>query len=98
MLTRVVDYRRSCRDQVQMAGLRLALEFRWKSASSDEPIPIHFAYLRDINVAADFSEGDQSLRDFFDTPPNVSAAVVPSGRQHRVTARGHTRDDRFLGG
>jgi AMP nucleosidase len=35
---------------------------------SDEPIPIHFAYPRDINVVADFTERDRSLRDFFDTP------------------------------
>ena len=35
---------------------------------SDEPIPIHFAYPRDINVAADFTRGDRPLRDVFDTP------------------------------
>jgi AMP nucleosidase len=35
---------------------------------SDEPIPIHFAYPRDINVAVDFLAGDRPLRDFFDTP------------------------------
>jgi len=35
---------------------------------SDEPIPIHFAYPRDINIAANFPAGDRPLRDFFDTP------------------------------
>jgi AMP nucleosidase len=35
---------------------------------SDEPIPIHFAYPRDINVAVDFLAGERPLRDFFDTP------------------------------
>lgn len=40
---------------------------------SDEPIPIHFAYRRDINVAAtattrDRIPSDQPLRDLFDTP------------------------------
>jgi len=40
---------------------------------SDEPIPIHFAYRRDINVAAgaamrDGSASDRPLRDFFDVP------------------------------
>jgi AMP nucleosidase len=35
---------------------------------SDEPIPIHFAYPRDINVAVDFLARDRPLRDFFDTP------------------------------
>ena len=35
---------------------------------SDEPIPIHFAYPRGINIAADFHESDRPLRDLFDTP------------------------------
>jgi len=40
---------------------------------SDEPIPIHFAYRRDINVEAnialrDRSTTDRPLRDLFDTP------------------------------
>jgi len=40
---------------------------------SDEPIPIHFAYRRDINVAAALAMGDRTpafrpLRDFFDAP------------------------------
>jgi AMP nucleosidase len=37
---------------------------------SDEPIPIHFAYRRDINVEADASRSasDRLLRDLFDTP------------------------------
>src|SRR5882757_8050741 len=37
---------------------------------SDEPIPVHFAYRRDINIEAGFSRGplDRLLRDLFDTP------------------------------
>src|SRR2546430_3104028 len=40
---------------------------------SDEPIPIHFAYRRDINIDASFSVRERSpserpLRDLFDTP------------------------------
>ncbi len=35
---------------------------------SDEPIPIHFAYPRDINIATDLHASDRPLRDFFDTP------------------------------
>ena len=40
---------------------------------SSEPIPIHFAYRRDINVEAELSAGaklsvDRPLRDVFDTP------------------------------
>jgi len=40
---------------------------------SDEPIPIHFAYRRDINIAAssalrDRSSTERPLRDLFDTP------------------------------
>ena len=35
---------------------------------SDEPIPIHFAYRRDIDVAASVSARDRPLRDLFDTP------------------------------
>jgi len=37
---------------------------------SNEPIPIHFAYRRDINVETDASRSpsDRLLRDFFDTP------------------------------
>ena len=35
---------------------------------SDEPIPIHFAYRRNINVAASFPAAEQPLRDLFDTP------------------------------
>jgi AMP nucleosidase len=35
---------------------------------SDEPIPIHFAYERDINVAANLPAGERPLRDLFDTP------------------------------
>jgi AMP nucleosidase len=43
---------------------------------SSEPIPIHFAYRRDINIEAGLSSGgkfgDQLLRDVFDTP-NLAA-------------------------
>lgn len=35
---------------------------------SDEPIPIHFAYRRNINLAASFPVREQPLRDLFDTP------------------------------
>jgi AMP nucleosidase len=39
---------------------------------SSEPIPVHFAYRRDINIEAVLSSGgkssDQPLRDIFDTP------------------------------
>jgi AMP nucleosidase len=35
---------------------------------SDEPIPIPFAYPRDINISAAFPSGERPLRDFFDTP------------------------------
>jgi AMP nucleosidase len=35
---------------------------------SDEPIPIHFAYPRNIGLAASFPVRDQPLRDLFDTP------------------------------
>lgn len=39
---------------------------------SDEPIPIHFAYPRDINIETSFGVGDRPLRDLFDTP-NLAA-------------------------
>jgi AMP nucleosidase len=35
---------------------------------SDEPIAIHFAYRRDINIAASFPTRDRPLRDLFDAP------------------------------
>jgi AMP nucleosidase len=35
---------------------------------SEEPIPIHFAYRRSINLAASFPVREQPLRDLFDTP------------------------------
>jgi len=45
---------------------------------SDEPIPIHFAYQRDINVAAFWPVGDRPLRDLFDTPDlaSIDDAIV----------------------
>ncbi len=39
---------------------------------SDEPIPIHFAYPRDINIETTFGTGDRPLRDVFDTPDLAS--------------------------
>jgi AMP nucleosidase len=35
---------------------------------SDEPIPIHFAYRRNIGLEASFTSREQPLRDLFDTP------------------------------
>ena len=35
---------------------------------SEEPIPIHFAYRRNISLAASYSVRDRPLRDLFDTP------------------------------
>jgi AMP nucleosidase len=45
---------------------------------SEEPIPIHFAYRRDINVSAGLLTRDQPLRDLFDTPDlgTIDDAVV----------------------
>ena len=39
---------------------------------SEEPIPIHFAYRRNISLAASFTALEQPLRDLFDTP-NLAA-------------------------
>ena len=52
---------------------------------SSEPIPIHFAYTRDINIeAALISSGnsvaDRPLRDMFDTPDLAVTLVARSGR------------------
>ena len=38
---------------------RVAVEI----GESDEPIPIHFAYPQDINIATNFHAGDRPLRD-----------------------------------
>ena len=38
----------------------------------EEPIPIHFAYRRNISLAASFTSREQPLRDLFDTP-NLAA-------------------------
>lgn len=52
---------------------------------SDEPIPIHFAYGQDINLAADLQQGalpeHPPLRDIFDTPNLrfIDDAIVDSG-------------------
>jgi AMP nucleosidase len=45
---------------------------------SDEPIPIHFAYRRDINIAASVATRDRPLRDLFDTPDlaSIDDAIV----------------------
>ena len=45
---------------------------------SDEPIPIHFAYQRDINITASFPVRDRPLRDLFDTPDiaTIDDAIV----------------------
>lgn len=45
---------------------------------SDEPIPIHFAYRRDINIAASVPARDRPLRDLFDTPDlaTIDDAIV----------------------
>jgi AMP nucleosidase len=50
---------------------------------SDEPIPIHFAYRRDINIEASFatrngSPPERPLRDLFDTPDlaRIDDAIV----------------------
>src|SRR6266851_2018752 len=45
---------------------------------SDEPIPIHFAYQRDINIAASVPARDRPLRDLFDTPDlaTIDDAIV----------------------
>src|SRR5258708_6695156 len=45
---------------------------------SDEPIPIHFAYRRDINIAASVPTRDRPLRELFDTPDlaTIDDAIV----------------------
>src|SRR6266851_7208626 len=45
---------------------------------SDEPIPIHFAYRTDINIAASVPARDRPLRDLFDTPDlaTIDDAIV----------------------
>ena len=45
---------------------------------SEEPIPIHFAYRRDINVSANLPAHDRPLRDLFDTPDlgTIDDAIV----------------------
>jgi len=55
---------------------------------SDEPIPIHFAYRRDINISASVPTRDRPLRDLFDTPDLgtiddaiVDGTLVPGARQ-----------------
>jgi AMP nucleosidase len=45
---------------------------------SDEPIPIHFAHRRDINIEASVPARDRPLRDLFDTPDlaTIDDAIV----------------------
>src|SRR5712691_12360151 len=45
---------------------------------SDEHIPIHFAYRRDINISASVPARDRPLRDLFDTPDlaTIDDAIV----------------------
>jgi AMP nucleosidase len=45
---------------------------------SNEPIPVHFAYRRDINIEARFPPGIRPLRDLFDTPDlaTIDDAIV----------------------
>jgi AMP nucleosidase len=45
---------------------------------SDEPIPVHFAYHRDINVTVSVPVRDRPLRDLFDTPDlaTIDDAIV----------------------
>jgi AMP nucleosidase len=45
---------------------------------SDEQIPIHFAYRRDINIEASVPARDRPLRDLFDTPDlaTIDDAIV----------------------
>lgn len=45
---------------------------------SDESIPLHFAYRRDINVSASLPARDRPLRDLFDTPDlaTIDDAIV----------------------
>src|ERR1700721_2970481 len=45
---------------------------------SNEPIPIHFAYRRDINISASLPARDRPLRDLFDTPDlaTIDDAIV----------------------
>jgi AMP nucleosidase len=55
---------------------------------SEEPIPIHFAYRRDINISASLPTNERPLRDFFDTPDLgtiddaiVDGTLAPGARQ-----------------
>jgi AMP nucleosidase len=52
---------------------------------SEEPIPIHFAYRRNISLAASFPSHEQPLRDLFDTPnlATMDDAIV-DGTWHRA--------------
>ena len=57
---------------------------------SSEPIPVHFAYRRDMNIEAAASAGrkspiEQPLRDFFDTPDLAAMDdSIANGTRQRV--------------
>lgn len=68
--------------------IRLLLENHGASlevGESSEPIPVHFAYRRDIGSEAGFfgTPPDQLLRDFFDTPDlaTIDDAIANGARQ-----------------
>ncbi|MFM9846276.1 MAG: AMP nucleosidase [Hyphomicrobiaceae bacterium] len=51
---------------------------------SEEPIPVHFAYHRNINLAASYAVRDQPLRDLFDTPDlSVMDDAIVNGTMRR---------------
>jgi AMP nucleosidase len=54
---------------------------------SDEPIPIHFAYRRDINIAASVPARDRPLRDLFDTPDLATIDDAMNRRASPVNCR-----------
>jgi len=60
---------------------------------SDEPIPIHFAYRRDINIAASLPARDRPLRDLFDTPDLATIDVTVAPILQRLNRHGHFRLD-----
>lgn len=69
-VTRPDLFRNYLREQIGllMHNHRVPVEI----GESNEPIPVHFAYRRDINIAAKVAVGRQPLRDFFDTPDLAS--------------------------
>ncbi len=60
---------------------------------SNEPIPVHFAYRRDINIEASLSSNDDSvvmrlLRDAFDTPDLAAMDDAIADGTFEIVARG----------